>query len=210
MADWATISALATGGGTLALAAATFASVRSSNRVARLTERSLLAGLRPVLAPSREDDPVERVPFGDKHWASVRGGGAALEVVNDRIYMAMSLRNVGTGLAVLHGWYVTPTTPSADSDPPAPDDFRRQHRDIYVPAGDIGYWQGAIRDRDDPVYDELRAAAEKGERITVFLLFGDHEGGQRTIGRFTMLNDDQGELMANVSRYWNLDRDDPR
>ena len=44
MADWVTISALATAGGTLVLVAATFASVRSANRSARATERALLAG----------------------------------------------------------------------------------------------------------------------------------------------------------------------
>ena len=51
MADWATISALATAGGTLVLAVATFASVRSGNRAARLAERSLELGLRPLLMP---------------------------------------------------------------------------------------------------------------------------------------------------------------
>ena len=49
MVDWVTISALATAGGTLVLAAATFSAVRSSNRSARVAERALLAGLRPVL-----------------------------------------------------------------------------------------------------------------------------------------------------------------
>ena len=45
MADWVTISALATAGGTLVLAGATFSSVKSANRAARVAERSLLAGL---------------------------------------------------------------------------------------------------------------------------------------------------------------------
>ena len=65
MADWVTISSLATAGGTLVLAVATFSSVRSANRSTRLAERSLLAGLRPMLIPSREDDPAQRVRFGD-------------------------------------------------------------------------------------------------------------------------------------------------
>jgi hypothetical protein len=42
VADWTTISALSTAGGTLVLAAATFASVRSANRSARAAERSML------------------------------------------------------------------------------------------------------------------------------------------------------------------------
>ena len=44
MADWVTISSLATAGGTLVLAMATFASVRSANQSARVAERSLLVG----------------------------------------------------------------------------------------------------------------------------------------------------------------------
>ena len=63
MADWSTISSLATAGGTLVLAAATFYAVRSSNRSARVAERSLLAGMRPVLVPSRLEDPPEKVLF---------------------------------------------------------------------------------------------------------------------------------------------------
>ncbi|HXY84557.1 MAG TPA: hypothetical protein VEH52_03665 [Gaiellaceae bacterium] len=51
MADWVTISSLATAGGTLVLAGATFASVRSANRASRVAEQSLLAGLRPLLEP---------------------------------------------------------------------------------------------------------------------------------------------------------------
>ena len=54
MTDWATVASLATAGGTLVLAVATFASIRSANRSARIAERaartaerSLLAGQRP-------------------------------------------------------------------------------------------------------------------------------------------------------------------
>ena len=41
MNDWTTVSSLATGVGTLVLAVATFASVRSANRAAHAAERSL-------------------------------------------------------------------------------------------------------------------------------------------------------------------------
>jgi hypothetical protein len=58
--DWTTISSLATAAGTLVLGVATFASVRSANRAARAAEGSLLAGLRPLLVPSRLQDPPRR------------------------------------------------------------------------------------------------------------------------------------------------------
>ena len=47
MTDWVTISALATATGTLVLAVATFASVRSANRAARVAEQAFLMGQRP-------------------------------------------------------------------------------------------------------------------------------------------------------------------
>jgi hypothetical protein len=52
MADWPTIASLATAGGTLVLALATFSSVRSGQRSTQIAERALLIGLRPVLVPS--------------------------------------------------------------------------------------------------------------------------------------------------------------
>jgi hypothetical protein len=68
MTDWVTISALATAGGTLVLAAATFASVRSSNRSARVAEEALLAAMRPLLMPSRLEDSPVKVGFADNHF----------------------------------------------------------------------------------------------------------------------------------------------
>ncbi|TMK38601.1 MAG: hypothetical protein E6G56_14075 [Actinobacteria bacterium] len=213
MADWATISSLATAGGTLVLAVATFASVRSANRSARLAELSLLTGLRPVLIPSRADDPVERIRFVDGQVLEVPGHGASFEVANGNIYLAIGLRNGGAGLAVIHGWRVEPreVPGSAGMDVPEVTDFRRQQRDLYIPAGDSGFWQGAIRDHDDRSYESMCAAAGSGAWVMVDLLYGDHEGGQRTIARFGISPADPGGgYEAQVSRYWNVDRADPR
>jgi hypothetical protein len=211
MADWATISALATAGGTLVLAVATFSSVKSANRAARTAERSLLIGLRPVLIPSREDDPVERVRFGDDMRIEIPGHGGVVEVENGRIYMGIGLRNAGSGLAVIHGWYAQPYDPAAPAPPPDADDFHRQQLDLYIPAGADGYWQGAIRDEADKQHVRVCAAVDSGERMIVDLLYGDHEGGQRTIARFSLVVADDGNARyANVLRYWNLDNEDPR
>src|SRR4051794_27553412 len=109
-ADWTTISALATAGGTLVLAAATFYSVRSANRAARTAERSLLAGIRPVLVTSRLQDPPEKVGFIDNRWFKVDGGRAIAELSEDEdvVYLVIALRNVGSGMAVLDRWDFSP------------------------------------------------------------------------------------------------------
>jgi hypothetical protein len=210
MADWVTISSLATGGGTLVLAVATFSSVKSSNRSARLAERSLLAGVQPLLIPSSDDDPPERVRFGDERVLVVAGHGGALELADEKLYMAIALRNGGSGLAVIHGWRVQ-IERDTRLDQPDPEQFRRQLRDLYIPAGYNGFWQGRISDPEDPDYAELRVAAQRTQQIWVDLMYGDHEGGQRTIARFSISpwEDVDGER-ADVIRYWNVDRDDPR
>src|SRR6476620_3912725 len=104
MADWATISSLATAGGTLVLAAATFASVRSAHQSARVTERALLANIRPLVLTSRLADPPQKVGFLDDHYVKVPGGQAVVDVTDGAVYLAIALRNVGSGLAVLDRW----------------------------------------------------------------------------------------------------------
>ncbi|HEV3227216.1 MAG TPA: hypothetical protein VGZ52_10285 [Acidimicrobiales bacterium] len=212
MVDWSTVSSLATAGGTLVLAMATFAAVRSANRSARVTERALLAGIRPVLVSSRLQDPTEKVGFVDDKWVKVDGGRGIAESTNDVIYLAMGLRNVGSGLAVLDRWHFAARRATTDDypDPPPEDEFRRLTRDLYVAGGDVGFWQGALRDRSDPVFIAAREAIEEHRAMTIHLLYGDHEGGQRTITRFALLPIGDGGWLTSVARHWNLDRADPR
>src|SRR3954452_13903349 len=141
--QWSTVASLATAGGTLVLAIATFSATRSSNRSARLAERAILLQNRPVLSPSRFDDRPEKVPFIEQKWFRVKGGHAVVEHSDGVLYMMMGVRNVGTGVAVLRGWRARPGQLTLQDDDHAPlDSFHVQGRDIYIPAEDTGYWQG--------------------------------------------------------------------
>ena len=211
MVDWVTISSLATAGGTLVLAVATFASVRSANQAARTAERALQVGLRPLLMPSRLEDPLVKVMWVDGHYSRLEGGRASVEIVDGIIYLAMSLRNVGSGMAVLHGWYPSATRLRGDQPHAEPERFRTLTRDLYVPPGDVGFWQAAFRDPAEPGYTELCEAIQERRRLTVELLYGDHEGGQRVVSRFGLSSTRDGSVwLASVGRHWNLDRPDPR
>ena len=215
MADWVTISALATAGGTLVLAGATYGSVRSANRAARVAEQSLLASLRPLLTSSKLEDPPQKVGFMDGKMLVVGGGGAAAEVADDALYLAVSVRNAGSGIAVLHGWRVYPELRvplgGGRGDHPPLEEFTALTRDLYVPVGDIGFWQGSFRDPNASEFVEIKRAIERRERITVDVLYGDFEGGQRVISRFAVLPRESGDgWLATVGRHWNIDRADPR
>ena len=210
-ADWGTISELSTAGGTLVLAIATFASVRSANRAARSAERSLLANIRPLLLTSAPDDREQKIGFADNHWVRLGGSRGAAEIADEAIYFTMSLRNVGNGIAVLHGWVVIPERVQGDVPHTDIDTFHRLTRDIYVPPDDVGFWQGALREPTDPEFVAARKGIDSGEPLTVYLLYGDLEGGQRTISRFAMQPmKEGGQYFCTVARHWNIDRADPR
>ncbi|HTU79503.1 MAG TPA: hypothetical protein VMF09_12165 [Solirubrobacteraceae bacterium] len=217
MADWTTIASLGTAGGTLVLAVATFSSVRFGQRSVRVAERStaiaeraLLLGLRPVLAPARVTDPPEMVRFGDGRMVKVEGGLAAVERDGESYYLVIPLRNVGSGLAVLQAWRLATDHPRLGVRHADPDEHRAQTRDLYVPAGDTGFWQGAVREPDDPFRDGLEEAFSAGEVLTVDLLYGDHEGGQLTISRFILTREQDGNWIPGVVRHWALEGVDPR
>ncbi len=206
----ATGAELATAGGTLVLAIATFASIRSGQRAARIAERSLLAGLRPMLFPTRLGDPSEKVGFSDTHFVVVEGGRAVVEVTDSAIYLAMTLRNVGSGLAVLDRWVVRDEIDTQNVERSPQSAFRRLTRDIYVPPNDFSFWQGALRDPSEPLFATVRAAAEQRRRMYLELLYGDMEGGQRTISLFMFTPVRDGSWITSLARHFYLDRDDPR
>jgi hypothetical protein len=208
--DWVTISSLATAGGTLVLAVATFSAVRSANRAARTSERSFLVALRPVLFQSRRDDPPQKIRWVDNHYAHVEGGRASIEEVDGVVYLAMSLRNVGSGIAVIQAWRGERDATNTNLVRPNLDDFCPQTRDLYVPAGDSSFWQAAIREPDDRHRASVLEGIEAGS-LMIDVLYSDHEGGQRTISRFYVNRSpsEESTWLCSVVRHWNLDRRDP-
>jgi hypothetical protein len=207
MADWATISALATAGGTLALAVTTYASVRSANRAARVAEIGLLAQLRPLLVESSESDPVQHVNFADATALPVPGGGAFVGEVDGILYVVPSLKNVGPGIAVLHGGRVYPDSVPARGDHSPLDEMRMLQRDLYISPGGIGYWQIAFRE-DDAFRRQLQDTIRAGT-LSLEVLYGDYEGGQRVITRFGIRRIGDGWQVSTI-RHWQLDRQEVR
>jgi len=206
-----TLAELGTALGTLVLALATFAAVRSANRSTLLAERSLLAAIRPLLVSSRLLDDDQKVGFVDDHWVTVKGGRATAEAEHDAVYLTISLRNVGTGLAILNGWRFFEERPLGVTPAPSLDEFHRLTRDIYIAPQEIGFWQGVFRDPQEELFLRAQRAVTERAAFTIDLLYGDADGGQRVITRFSVLPlpDDDGWMTA-VSRQWNVDRDDPR
>jgi hypothetical protein len=133
------------------------------------------------------------------------------EHVDGSVYLGISLRNVGSGIGVCQGWIVRPAVGTSVTmpTPAAVEEFRMQTRDLYVPAGDIGMWQGALRNPDDPVRASTAEAIDARRPITIELLYSDQVGLQRTITRFALVPAAESWL-ASVTRHWYLDWDGPR
>ncbi len=178
---------------------ATFNATRSANRASRIAEQSLLAGLQPVLMHAQLNDPQQKVGFSDQHWVHLEGPGAAAEAVSGVVYLAIALRNVGSGIAVLQSWYPMPERVLADRPHVPVEQFRAQTRDLYVPPGGLGFWQGALRDAADPLLESFAKAIADRAPVMVDLLYTDMHGGQRTVTRFSVLPAREDRWLASVS-----------
>jgi hypothetical protein len=114
---------------------------------------------------------------------------------------------VGTGIAVLHAWWqgIAPRIERSNID-----DYHQLTLDLYVPTGDAGYWQGALR---DPAREEFRMAVDAiaaHKSLLIDLLYGDHLGAQRYVTRFLLRPLDDGTWLPSVIRHWSVDGADPR
>jgi hypothetical protein len=203
--DWVTISSLATAGGTLVLAGATFSAVRSANRSALIADQALQEQRRPLLVSARLDDPPQKVMFANGHLLRAEGSQAVIDEQDGTLYLAVPLRNAGSGIAVLQGWHVWPELTTANVDHRAPEDFRRQIRDIYIASGDVGIWQGSLRDNDETIRRDIAAARAERRSFSIDLLYSDQLGGHRTISRFAVMPTGDDLWLSYVGLHWNLD-----
>ena len=172
------------------LAVATFCSVRSANRSARVAELSLLAGSAAGADPLAGGRPARAGAFRRRQTLDVPGHGGGGRGRRRRVYLAIALRNGGSGLAVIHGWQAAAaasrprSASTADRASASLEEFpppaarsvhpRRRHRLL---AG------GAARSARSRVRPRCATRSRGGERVRIDLLYGDHEGGQRTIVR---------------------------
>jgi len=216
MTAWLALADIGTAAGTLVLAGVTFIAVSASVRSTRIAERALLAGQRPVLAPAGPDDPVESVQFADGRVFPLGNGQALATRDSGAIYLAIPLCNVGAGLAVLRGYQLhgEPASHVAE-DPrgpaghlrgdvrPEPRAFSRQQRDLLISTRRAGFWQAALRDPQGRLHKEVAQAIDTGGRVTVDVLYGDHEGGQPSITRFVLLPE-EGSWRCDATRHWSL------
>src|SRR5262249_29878024 len=105
---------------------------------------SLLAAQRPLLVNSRVGDPPQKVGFADDVWLYAEGGQGAAKATDDATYLAIAVRNVGTGIAVLHGWHLYSEIQLGVNDHTQLEDFTLLSRDIYIAPGETGFWQGTF------------------------------------------------------------------
>jgi hypothetical protein len=208
--DWVSAAGIATAVGTALLAVATFQSTRTANRAARSAERARLESLQPILIPSPWEAPVQKVNFIDGKLMHVSGGRASIEVTDQVVYMIISVRNVGRGLAVLHGWALPP---DRMSERRPLSEFHLLQRDIFVAPDYDGFVQVASRDPESAEFSAL-VGGERSDVFWIDLLYSDIESTQRLVTRFAVTTapegaDERTERIASVVRYWTLDGPDP-
>jgi len=106
----------------------------------------------------------------------------------------------------LQGWTANAGLQTSDIDHAQEQEFRRQTRDLYIPPGDVGLWQGALRDPADDANAAIARAADERQTISIELLYTDQVGGQRTISRFLVVPVGEDAWLTTSGRHWYLDQ----
>jgi hypothetical protein len=96
----------------------------------------------------------------------------------------------------------------ADAGHADPGEFQRTVRDVYVPPGDAGFWQAAVRQHESRFLPVISQAVSEPTHLTIDVLYGDHEGGQLTVSRFVISPEGDGVWSAAAGRHWILERED--
>jgi len=117
----------------------------------------------------------------------------------------VTLADFGTavGTLVLAGATFVSVRASARSTRIAERALLAGQRPVLISTRRAGFWQAALRDPGTRLHGEVtRAIATRG-RVTVDLLYGDHEGSQPSVTRFVLLPED-GSWRCDATRYWSL------
>ena len=193
---------IGTAAGTLGLAIATFASRCAPATVGPTGRTSSQIGIRPVLATSRLEDAPIKIMYGDQHWVKIEGGAP--------------LRGHRPGHLLGHGLaQCRPASPSSTAGASTPS-FRPLLIGPTTLTGSsprLGTCTsrpttpGSGRERCGTRTTPIEAARQDRSRPagTLDLLYGDHEGGQRAISRFSLVARADNQWLASVVRHWNLE-----
>lgn len=203
VAGWATVSSPAIAGGTLVLAVASLAPVRSADRAALSAERAVL---RPLPVSSRLEAPEQKL-IGTTGTARAREAVRGLSpAAGGDLYLAASIRNIGPGLGVTHGRLPVEHPADPTGGHPPSESFRPQTRDLYLAPGDPGFWHAANPRPGRPGPRGAPPVARQPRARPHRPPLRDHEVGRRTISRLALIPRHEGAWICQVVRHWNLDR----
>ncbi|HLH99339.1 MAG TPA: hypothetical protein VKV06_01040 [Acidimicrobiales bacterium] len=64
----------------------------------------------------------------------------------------------------------------------------------------MSFWQGALRDPTDPLFEAVAQGIKAGA-IGVDLLYADHEGGQEAMSRFAVVRTGEDRWWVSMARH---------
>jgi hypothetical protein len=118
---------------------------------------------------------AQKIMWSDQYWASVGGGRASIEC-DEGAAIGYVHPQRGPRAGRVAGWYLQPGSPRSTSGP-----SRRVSdatRDLYIPPDDIGFCRRAST---QTIPARAPEAVAQREPVSVWPLYSDHDGGQRTI-----------------------------
>jgi hypothetical protein len=130
-------------------------------------DRGGAAGIRAVPMTSPLGDPPQEVSHIDDRWFQADGGRAVADVTGGAMDLVIPPRDVGMGPAVPDRWEFAADRIRSERSAGDSVNSRRLQRDISAPVGDLGSWQGTVKDPTEPMFAEAGQAIAQRRRTAV-------------------------------------------
>lgn len=189
------------------LVTATIALAVATVTVALLSARQIKHNLLPIMVPARPDGRKRVARFTLEKHVTIRNADTYAEFDGDGVCLAVCLRNIGSGVAVLKGFDASPNDSAepASYDVPSLSRFASALHALYLGPGDAAYlaiFTSLDSSRTD-AYEVVQETVPNGASLLLDLVYTDHSGGQLTISRLELeWATDVDRYVAKVARYW--------
>jgi len=207
---------------TTLLAIVTFALVCATYLMAQTAKRQFGRQLLPILIPSRIRDPIRKVYFSNNTWQMLYGDQVLVDSV-DTLYVAIPLRNIGSGTAVVRGLSIPDVGPDDDALPrrrPSLKNLIAAKTDLLLGPGDISHLsidsEAQTADRQRHALQTQVERIDRDSGVYLDILHCDHVRRQHNITRIELAQVSEkssssgttsgAEHIARAVKHWPLRR----
>jgi hypothetical protein len=191
---------------TIALAGTTMLVAVPAAWSALLSARQMKRNLLPIITPARPDGSKRVARFTPAKHVVLENADSFSQEDGERVYLAVCVRNIGSGVAVVRGVDANSTDEVKELAPdgiPALRGLVRSERSLYLGPTEAAYLTMWATSSSSAGFDVVRRTVPAKGDLLLDLVYCDHAGRQLTVSRIELRwASDANRYVARLVKYW--------